>query len=279
MIIQELNKNFGCYIDGFETSYSYDNASVCMIKSALSKYKFVVIRGLNLKAPALEELGSKFGQFADDPYLESLENYEHVIEVKRDAQETTPIFGSDWHSDWSFQKKPPVYTFLYAKKVPPIGGQTTFADCVSAYDRLKPCEKIFFNNIRAKHSAAKAYGPKGLFSNDDSTRSMKIKISNEANGFVYHPLVRTISETGEKSLFINPVYTVDLVNSNNDSFSDKIDELVRKITLSEHLFRLSWDSGHLVIWDNRRVIHKAEGGYDGYDRVLLRVTIGCETPK
>ena len=75
-----------------------------MIKSALSKYKFVVIRGLNLKAPALEELGSKFGQFADDPYLESLENYEHVVEVKRDAQETTPIFGSDWHSDWSFQK-------------------------------------------------------------------------------------------------------------------------------------------------------------------------------
>ena len=144
---------------------------------------------------------------------------------------------------------------------------------------MKPCEKKFFNDIRAKHSAAKAYGPKGLFSNDDSTRSMKIKISNEANGFVYHPLVRTISETGEKSLFINPVYTVDLVNSNNDSFSHKIDELVRKITLSEHLFRLSWDSGHLVIWDNRRVIHKAEGGYDGYDRVLLRVTIGCETPE
>ena len=144
---------------------------------------------------------------------------------------------------------------------------------------MKPCEKIFFNNIRAKHSAAKAYGPKGLFSNDDSTRSMKIKISNAANGFVYHPLVRTISETGEKSLFINPVYTVDLVNSNNDSISDKIDELVRKITLSEHSFRLSWDPGYLVIWDNRRVIHKAEGGYDGYDRVLLRVTIGCEAPE
>ena len=155
-------------------------------------------------------------------------------------------------------KKNPRYIHSFMLKVPPIGGQTTFADCVSAYDRLKPCEKIFFNNIRAKHSAAKAYGPKGLFSNDDSTRSMKIKISNAANGFVYHPLVRTISETGEKSLFINPVYTVDLVNSNNDSISDKIDELVRKITLSEHSFRLSWDPGYLVIWDNRRVIHKAE---------------------
>ena len=90
--------------------------------------------------------------------------------------------------------------------------------------------KKFFHDIRGKHSAGKLTVLKDC-SNDDSTRSMKIKISNEANGFVYHPLVRTISETGEKSLFINPVYTVDLVNSNNDSFSDKIDELVRKITL------------------------------------------------
>ena len=61
---------------------SSDSARVCMIKRALSKYKFVVMRGLNLEASALEKLGSKFGQFADDPYLESLDNYEHVIEVK-----------------------------------------------------------------------------------------------------------------------------------------------------------------------------------------------------
>ena len=67
MIIQELNKNFGCYIDGFDTADSSDSARVCMIKRALSKYKFVVMRGLNLEASALEKLGSKFGQFADDP--------------------------------------------------------------------------------------------------------------------------------------------------------------------------------------------------------------------
>ena len=118
MIIQELNKNFGCYIDGFDTADSSDSARVCMIKRALSKYKFVVMRGLNLEASALEKLGSKFGQFADDPYLESLDNYEHVIEVRRDARETTPIFGSDWHSDWSFQKNPRyIHSFMLKKSL------------------------------------------------------------------------------------------------------------------------------------------------------------------
>ena len=279
MIIQELNTNFGCYVDGFGVGSSMVEDHVSEIKWALNKYKFVVIRDINLEPAELENLGSMFGPFADDPYLECLDGYKHVIEVKRDARETTPIFGSDWHSDWSFQKTPPIYTFLYAKKVPPIGGQTTFADCVAAYDRMGPNERSFFKNIRAKHTAVKAYGPHGLFSNDDSSRAMKIKVSSKANEYVYHPLVRTIIETGEKSLFINPVYTVDLLDCNNESFSYKINELVRKITMTEHQFTLSWDVGHLVIWDNRRVIHKAEGGYDGYDRILLRVTIGSEIPK
>ena len=279
MIIQELNTNFGCYIDGFDVASSVVDEHVSEVKRALSKYKFVVIRDINLEPAGLENLGSKFGPFADDPYLGCLDNYKHVIEVKRDARETTPIFGSDWHSDWSFQKTPPIYTFLHAKKVPPVGGQTTFADCVAAYDRMSPNERGFFKKIRAKHTAAKAYGPDGLFSNDDSTRAMKIRVSNEANDYVYHPLIRTITETGEKSLFINPVYTVDLLDSNNESVGCKINDLIRKITMTEHQFKLSWDAGYLVIWDNRRVIHKAEGGYDGYDRILLRVTIGSEIPK
>ena len=29
----------------------------------------------------------------------------------------------------------------------------------------------------------------------------------------------------------------------------------------------------LVIWDNRSVMHRANGGYDGYDRELHRTTI------
>ncbi len=30
----------------------------------------------------------------------------------------------------------------------------------------------------------------------------------------------------------------------------------------------------LVVWDNRCILHKATGGYDGHERLLYRTTSG-----
>lgn len=279
MIIHELNKNFGCLLEGVTLANPVTEEFADKIKVAIVKYKFVIIKGLTLNPDALEKLGSMFGRFAKDPFLENLENHPHVIEVKRSAEETAPIFGSDWHSDWSFQERPPIYTFLYAKKIPPIGGETLFADCVAAYNRLGSAEKTFLNGLLGKHSAVKAYGRRGLFSRDDETRSMKIKVSRDAENYVFHPAVRVISETQERSLFLNPVYTIDLVDGNYKTYGSRINELIAEIVTPKYQYKLSWDVEDLVIWDNRRVIHRAQGGYDGHDRLLLRVTIGSEAPK
>ncbi|MEC8147046.1 MAG: TauD/TfdA family dioxygenase, partial [Pseudomonadota bacterium] len=146
-------------------------------------------------------------------------------------------------------------------------------------ERLDPDEKFLLTKFKGKHSAEKAYGLKGLFAKDDETRSMRITVSADAASHVFHPAVRTIPESQEKSLFINPVYTVDLLDEENRSHSSKLDQLIRNITAPRYQFKLNWDDGFLVIWDNRRVIHRAEGGYDGYDRLLLRVTIGNERPR
>jgi len=32
------------------------------------------------------------------------------------------------------------------------------------------------------------------------------------------------------------------------------------------------------MWDNRSVMHQAEGGYEGYKRLLHRITIAGERP-
>ena len=36
-----------------------------------------------------------------------------------------------------------------------------------------------------------------------------------------------------------------------------------------------WEPNMLVMWDNRTILHKATGGYDGHERLLHRTTIGA----
>jgi taurine dioxygenase len=65
-----------------------------------------------------------------------MEVFKHVIEVKRNTEETAPVFGGLWHSDWSFQMEPPNITCLYGVNVPLIGRDTLFPDNYRSYESL-----------------------------------------------------------------------------------------------------------------------------------------------
>jgi taurine dioxygenase len=44
-------------------------------------------------------------------------------------------------------------------------------------------------------------------------------------------------------------------------------------TRAEFQYTHKWQANMFVMWDNRSVLHKANGGYDGYARDLHRTTI------
>jgi Probable taurine catabolism dioxygenase len=61
--------------------------------------------------------------------------------------------------------------------------------------------------------------------------------------------------------------------------SDKLlNKLYSHMIQEKYIYRHSWKKNMLVIWDNRAVMHQATGGYDGYDRLLHRITIAGEQP-
>ena len=82
-------------------------------------------------------------------------------------------FGSSWHSDWSFQALPPSATILHAKIVPPIGGQTHFADGIQALESLPTEMRKAVDGISAIHSARKPFSHVGYRAGGKRT-SMKI---------------------------------------------------------------------------------------------------------
>ena len=52
-------------------------------------------------------------------------------------------------------------------------------------------------------------------------------------------------------------------------------ELYQWQTRAEFVHRRAWEPGMLVMWDNRAVLHRATGGYEGHRRELHRTTIAA----
>ena len=279
-ITVEPNRDgFGAAITGPDLAASLDPATRDEIFNAWTRHAVVFFPGQGLDAQTVGRFTKHIGPFGTDPYVEPIAGYEHVLEVRRNAAETAPIFGSLWHSDWSFQRRPPSATLLYGVEIPPMGGDTLFADGYRAYESLSPTMQDLLSGLSASHSATRAYGPSGLFSRDDETRSMRIIVSEEAEACEVHPVVRTHPVSGRKTLFVNHVYTLAIEELHVKESRALLDFLFKHMTHEAFIYRHRWWPEMLTMWDNRCVMHYADGGYDGHRRVMLRTTVAGERPR
>jgi taurine dioxygenase len=248
------------------------------LKQLWVQYPVLVLPNQHHCIDGFVRFARQFGDFGDDPFIRPVNASKHVVEVRRDAEESTPIFGASWHSDWSFQRAPPSATLLLAKELPPIGGDTIFADCYAAYDALPQEFKASLDGLSASHSAAPSYGPDGLFADDDESRSMQIIVSESARECQSHPIVRTHPESGRRGLFINHVYTLAVDGMDQSASRVLLRKLFAHMTREEFIHRHKWQTNMLVLWDNRCVLHYADGGYEGHQRIMHRVTLAGERP-
>ena len=103
---------------------------------------------------------------------------------------------------------------------------------------------------------------------------MKIRPSKAKN--FSHPLVRTHPVSKQKGLFISGFIQCVLKDLKKES--DKLlNKLYSHMIQEKYIYRHSWKK-YACYLDNRAVMHQATGGYDGYDRLLHRITIAGEQP-
>ena len=225
----------------------------------------------------LERFTLCFGPFGDDPYIAPIEGREHIIAISRQADETAPLFAENFHSDWSFQEHPPAGTCLYGITIPPTGGDTLFADQHAALDAMPADLRTRLDGKMAVHSARGGYAPSGIYGNADleADRSMTIRPSETAMATQLHPIVREHPETGRLGLFSCLGYIIAIRGMDDAEARDLLVELYQWQTRDEFVYRHHWEPNMLAMWDNRSVLHRATGGYDGFERLLHRTTIGA----
>jgi len=268
---------FGAEISGLDLSRPLPPETLDAVKAAFVRHGVVWFPDQPLDHDQLEAFTLQFGRFGHDPYIAALAERPHIVEVRREPDEKATVFGGSWHSDWSFQETPPAATVLHAKVVPPVGGDTLYADGVAAYEALSPDFQRMIAPLKAVHSASRPYGPSGLYAKEEGRKGMTILPSPEAEKRFAHPLARTLDD-GRKALFVNHVYTLAIDGFAEAESAALLGFLFKHMTEDRFVYRHSWSANMLTMWDNRRLMHNATGGYDGYSRVLHRTTVAGERP-
>jgi taurine dioxygenase len=269
---------FGAEVRGLDLSRPLPAPVLAEVKDAWNRHSVLYFPDQPLSLDQLEAFTLQFGPFGVDPFIAPMPGRRHILELRREPDEKATNFGAGWHSDWSFQPEPPAATILHGKVIPPVGGDTLYADGYRAWDDLSPAMQAMLLPLRAIHSARQAYGPSGVFARETEKRTMQIIVSDEAEQTVSHPLVITHPESGSRALFVSPVYTVGIEGMTREESMSILGFLFGHMTRDAYVYRHHWAADMLTMWDNRCTLHFADGGYDGHLRVMHRTTLAGARP-
>ena len=275
MEITPTGEACGARVTGIDLSQPLDRTAFATIRSAWLEHHVLTFPDQKLSDDDLVRITNYFGSVGDDPYFVPISKKTPVVALTRRADEQAPVFAENWHTDWSFKQHPPIGTCLYSLVVPPVGGNTGFANQQLALAQMPDALRQRLENKVALHSAAAAYGPDGTYGEKDqgNDRSMKILFSEQANKSEPHPIIARHPESGAETIFGTVGYIHTILGLEKEDSRQLILDLYAWQTREEFQYTHVWEPNMLVMWDNRSVLHKANGGYDGHARELHRLTI------
>ena len=278
-VTQPLAGALGAELIGFDVSAAPDDAIAATLREQCLEHKVLVLRDQSLSPRALLAFAKLWGDVHFYPYMTGLEDLPEVFEIV-----TTPtarrVFGNRWHSDQMYDPKPVKVTVLYAKELPPVGGDTLFSNLERAYESLSDGMKRMLSDLRIYCDGAdkSRYGGK---SRDawyaDGDMQKKLHPKAEEPVIAVHPLIRTHPETGRKCLYVgDQVQRFD--GMTREESQPLLSYLMKHIQRPEFTCRVRWEPGTLVLWDNRCTCHYAIADYTGHTRRMQRVTIAGDRP-
>lgn len=237
---------------------------VAAIHRAFLEHHVLAFRDQKLSPTQLVAFGGRFGKLFVHPIVPHVESHPEVIEIRNRGKRRT--ITEVWHSDVTFDARPPMASALYALEVPDAGGDTLFANQHLAYERLSPGLKRLLEGLRAVHTGR---GLGAVVGKGEAWKSQG----------QLHPVVRTHPETGRKALFVNRGFTIAFEDMTPEESHPLLEQLWEAATTPDLTFRHHWRPGDLVMWDNRSVQHYAIHDHGDAPRVLHRITVEGDAPR
>ena len=274
MEIRKLTAAIGAEIRGVDLKQQLGDDAIAAIRRAWLEHCVVFFRDQDLSPAQFMRFAATLGTPVEYPFVKGLAEFPCITPVVK-LEHERHNFGGIWHSDTTYLEAPPMGTLLLAREVPPVGGDTLFANQYLAYESLSDGLRETLAGLAGIASSAKA----------DVTRTREDRLKTDARDdarkeySAEHPVGRTHPETGRQALYVNVGHTVRFKGWTETESAPLLNFLFQHQIQSEFVCRFSWRPGSIALWDNRCSQHYPVNDYHGYRRVMHRITLAGDRPR
>ena len=267
---------FGLELSGCDVA-ALSDTEVAEFIEQLNVAGLVVCRDQALDPVALSSLAARLGERDTYPFAQALKEDPYVIGVVKEAADAFN-FGGMWHTDTSYQQRPPSFTLLQAVELPPAGGDTLYADARAAFEALSAAMQALLLPLTGIYTSALVHDNYGAYASVAGADRNRLA-PTDVPSFVEHPLIRTHPVTGRRCIFSSLGHTERIKGMTVEESRPLLEFLAQQTTRAEFCTRLSWRPGTLALWDNRSVQHYPLNDYPGHRREMHRVILKGERPQ
>jgi taurine dioxygenase len=242
------------------------------------------------------ELSRCFGDLEIHPFPEARAK-EDPLFIEIGGAKEMPAFVYDevelrvnripWHRDTAYTPGICKGAMLRMLEVPPVDGETLFADTAMAYDELPPDAKDRLEGLEYKATLRLGIinqtRPGALWktarpatAEEDPRGVGKQLYDMGAEGryrSVVHPAVLVHPESERKCIFLSPTYVDHFLGMSQSESDALLQYLVDHTTNPRYVYKHKWSVDDAILWDNRRFMHAAVGNRVGDRRRGLRTTL------
>jgi alpha-ketoglutarate-dependent sulfate ester dioxygenase len=265
--IRPITPAIGAEIHGVRLSGELGVKTVTAIRDALLRHRVVFFRGQgHLDEAEHQAFARLLGPIVPHPTVPSLAGTEAVLDI--DAENGR---ASYWHTDVTFVEAFPLFSILRGVVIPPIGGDTVWANTVAGYETLPPVLRGLADQLWALHSNGYDYAA----TRPNATARQVQRYENVFKSTIYeteHPVVQVHPLSGERAIILGS-FVRRLLGVGAAESAHLFAMLQDHVTRLENTVRWRWSAGDVVIWDNRATQHKAIDDYGNQPRIVRRVTI------
>ena len=252
---------FAAEVGDVDLSQPLSDEDWASIEAAYSQYSVLIFPDQHLDQDQHVDFARRFGPI-DVSMVADMSDVE--VRVPTDIADVSNLDGSGrvmaadnrmlefqrgnrlWHTDSSFKPTPANASLLYIQQIPPVGGQTEFADMRAAYDALPACEQQWLEGKIAIHSIATSRLKMGF--------EMSAK-ENAAYPRVPQAMLRTHRQSGRRSLYIAS-HAGAILGVPQPQAEARLEKLMAHATQRQFVYTHRWRANDLVIWDNRCALHR-----------------------